>query len=319
MYAIGLREVQQMFSSKADEFQREFVVVSNKLQEVGLKLLEERGEKAEALRKEQNSLRQHQEELAEVVNQWRDHARAVVQQRSLEGLRAFLTKMIPEVDPPLRTKLNQVIELIDTPAEELAKLDQEQMQPTIQTVAGRLIERARSSYDLRTSDSAERQRAAVEFANRPGMALNNQVVNEIENALSDPDPLVREVVLLTTVQLHRFRALRVADLSISHESVKRLVNLQDPVVIPALVEITQKSRSGFIPGEGGMSEATNARSRMVALLRLVEWHTREAQDAISKLRFDQDKQISDAAKRALELFPDQWAGPLKPPKPRRNG
>jgi hypothetical protein len=139
-------------------------------------------------------------------------------------------------------------------------------------------------------------------------------VNEIEGALSDPDPLVREVALMTTIQLHRFRALRVADLSIAHESVKRLANIQDSMAIPALIEIAQKLRTGFIPGEGGMIEAINTRSRMVALLRLVEWHTREAHDVIGKLRFDQDKQISDAAKRALELFPDEWSGPLKPPK-----
>jgi hypothetical protein len=314
VYAIGLREVQQMFSGRADEFQHEFMAVSEELREVGIKLLEERGEKADALRRKQNALRQRQEELAQTVNQWRDRARAVIQQRSVEGLRDFLTKMLPEVDPSMRAKLKKVIELIDTPQEELEKLDRMQMQPLAQTAAGRLIERARTSYDLRSSDAAERRRAAVEFANRPGMALNDEIVNEIEGALSDPDPLVREVALMTTIQLHRFRALRVADLSIAHESVKRLANIQDSMAIPALIEIAQKLRTGFIPGEGGMIEAINTRSRMVALLRLVEWHTREAHDVIGKLRFDQDKQISDAAKRALELFPDEWSGPLKPPK-----
>lgn len=318
MYAIGIREIQKALSKNGDDLQREFVALSEKLAEVGRKLLEVRGVEAETLRNEQAALREKQQAFAEEVNQWRDRAKAVVQQRSSEELKVFLTGLLPEVDPPLRSMINRILQLMDTPEEELAKMEVDQIQPAALTAAGKLMDRARSSYDLRSSDSSERQRAAVEFANRPGMALNDEVVSEIEDAFSDSDPLVREVAFLTAIQLHRFRALRVAELSIAHESVKRLAALQNAAVIPALIEIAQKPRSGFIPGEGAMTEASNARSRMVALLRLVEWHTPEAQAAVRKLCFDQDKHISDAAKRALELFPDPWVGPLKSPQPRSN-
>jgi hypothetical protein len=49
---------------------------------------------------------------------------------------------------------------------------------------------------------------------------------------------------------------------------------------------------------------------MVALLRLVEWHTLEAQMTIRNMKFDQDPHIVKAADRALTLFPEPWAGTL---------
>jgi hypothetical protein len=52
---------------------------------------------------------------------------------------------------------------------------------------------------------------------------------------------------------------------------------------------------------------------MVALLRLVEWHTPDAQYAMRGRQFDRDLHIVKAAKRALELFPGDWTGRL--PKP----
>jgi hypothetical protein len=58
---------------------------------------------------------------------------------------------------------------------------------------------------------------------------------------------------------------------------------------------------------------------MVALLRLVEWHTAEAQAALRGRKFDRDSAIVKAAAKALELFPGDWAGPLRttgPLKPR---
>jgi len=68
---------------------------------------------------------------------------------------------------------------------------------------------------------------------------------------------------------------------------------------------------GYIQEESETVQSSNSRSRMVALLRLVEWHTAEAQSAIRKLRFDRDEHIVKAAERALELFPGDWSGPLK--------
>jgi hypothetical protein len=83
-------------------------------------------------------------------------------------------------------------------------------------------------------------------------------------------------------------------------------------VISSLIEIVDKPHKSFTTeGGGSVEDEISARSRMIALLRLVEWHTSEAQSAIHKRRFDQNKQIAQAAQRALELFPGPWAGPLK--------
>ena len=51
---------------------------------------------------------------------------------------------------------------------------------------------------------------------------------------------------------------------------------------------------------------------MVALIRLVEWHTPAAQSAVRALRFDRDSHLVRAAEKALEVFPGDWKGPLKP-------
>jgi hypothetical protein len=311
VFALSIREVQKALNEKADEIQREFVQVSEELSEMGRKLLELRGEEANKLRLEQQSLRAHQQELAEEINLWRDRSRKVQQQRGLEGMKAFITSLLPEVDEVIRKKLERVIQLIDMPEEELADFLPGQQVDTKRTPAGRLIERARVSYELRVSDSSERARAAVEFANQSGMALNDEVLAEIEQAIDDDDPMVKEVAILTTIQLHRFRAIRTADLDIAHQSVKKLTGINHPAVIPVLIEIVEKPRTGFVSKNEGAEEVTNVHSRMIALLRLVEWHTEEAQKAVQMRRFDQNQQIVRAANRALELFPGTWTGPIK--------
>jgi len=311
VFALGISEVQKALSEKADEIQREFVKISEELENTGRKLLELRGESAEELRAEQKALRIRQQELAEDVNLWRKHARAVRQQRGIEGLRSFLTDLLLEVEAPIRSILKRSIELIDTPEEERAKMISQEAVVSSQTQAGRLIERARVSYDLRGSDPAERQRAAVEFANRQGVALDDEILEEIESAIEDDDPLVKEIAVLTTIQIHRYRALRSADILLAHDSVKKLASINLITVVPALVEIVEQPRMDFMDDEKMAEESVNVRSRMIALLRLVEWHTSEAQRAVQMRRFDQNKRIVRAAERALELFPGEWSGPLK--------
>jgi hypothetical protein len=280
---------------------------------VSRKIMESRGEEAQELREKQKELRQRQKMLAEEVNLWRDRSRSVYQQRSTEALKKFLYEILPEASDALELRMKRIIKLLETPPEELEAMQDQAPVHTAQTAAGRLIERARMSYDLRSSDPGERQRAAVQFANQSGMALNDEIVAEIEAAMDDQDPLVSEVAILAAIQLHRFRALRVADLSVAHESVKRLAAINHPSVVPTLIEILEKPRTGFIRGDEEAQEATNANSRLIALLKLVEWHTTEAQKAVQMRKFDQDKQIVQAAARALELFPGEWSGPLKRP------
>ncbi|HJX40925.1 MAG TPA: hypothetical protein VJ345_05635, partial [Anaerolineales bacterium] len=78
-----------------------------------------------------------------------------------------------------------------------------------------------------------------------------------------------------------------------------------------LVEIVENPRTGYVRGEQGSEEADNGRSRLVALLRLVEWHTAVAQQTVRGRLFDRDQHIVRAAQRALELFPGDWTGRLK--------
>lgn len=315
MFSLGINEVQKALSGKADEIQREFVKISEKLEESGRLLLELRGQEREELLGEQKKLRKRQQELADEVNLWRDRAKAVRQQRSLELLKKFLTDLVPMVEPHIRSVLERTIYLIDAPEEELAKFIKDQSTTIASTPAGRLIERARMSYDLRGSDPVERQRAAVEFANRPGMALDDNALAEIEEAIDDDDPLVRELVILTAIQLHRYRAMRSADPQLVYESVKKLTKINHPAVIPGLIEIVERPQKTYTAtGGGGVEDELHARSRMISLLRLVEWHTSEALSAVQKRRFDQNQQIAKAAERALELFPGPWTAPLKSKK-----
>ena len=311
MYSLGLNEVQKAIGKKADEIQKEFIEICEKLEEIGRLILESRGEIKEQLQSEQKKLRVRQQELAEEVNLWRDRAKSVKQQRSLESLKKFLNDLIPEVEPHIRSILERTITLIDTPQEELADIAQAQTASLAATPASRLIERARFSYDLRGSDPVERQRAAVEFANRPGMTLDDNAIAEIEKAIEDEDPLVKEVAVLTTIHLHRYRALRSADPTLVYNSVKKLTQINHPAVIPGLIEIIEQPQRTYTTGGGSAEEEIHVKTRMIALLRLVEWHTSDALTAIQKRRFDQNKQIARAAERALELFPGAWTGPLK--------
>lgn len=311
MIGLGLRQVQEALNRRADACQREFVALSEQLDALGRKMPEVSPEERLALRNEQNQLRVQQQELAAEINEWRDRGRLVLQQNSQTNLRNYLTALLELEDPGVTAAVQHALFLLDAPEEELAKLADNPLERVRLTAAGRLLQRARSEYDLRGSDPAPRRRAAVEFANRQGIAQDDALLAEIEAAMDDPDPLVREVAVLTAIQLHRFRALRVADLSVSHASVQRLAKLNDRAVIPVLIEIAEKPRTGYVESEQGAQDMENSRSRLVALLRLIEWHTPDAKQAVQARLFDRDDQIVRAAERALELFPGEWTGPLK--------
>lgn len=314
MFALGLRQVQQALDRKADQIQQEFVGLSNELENLGHKLLEAQDDQQRAqIREEQQALRDRQHELAEEVNEWRERARKVRAQPGEHALRGFLDELKQLDDPLLNPAVEHALYLMDAPEEELEKLMSQQEDTTaVTTPAGRLLQRARSEFDLRGADSGARQRAAVEFANRPGIAQKDEALEEIEAALEDPDPMVKEVAVLTAIQLHRFRAMRSADLDQAHASVQKIAKLNHVAAIPVLIEILEKPRTGYIQSKDGSIETENSRARMVALLRLIEWHTAEAKMAVHKIQFDRDPDIVKTAKRALELFPGDWSEPLRP-------
>jgi hypothetical protein len=308
---LGLRQVQDALNRKADQVQREFVAASERLEVIGRSMLEGTEDERRPLRAEQTTLRERQQMLADEINLWRERGRRVLTQAGQVSLRAYLNELLAQEDAGVTPAVKHALYLMDAPEEELERLAANP-EGVVETPAGRLLKRARTEYDMRGTDPAARLRSAVEFANRPGMAQDDDALEEIEAALQDADPLVREVAALTAIQLHKNRALRVADLDIAHRSTQRLAQIKYPAAIPVLVEILEKPRTGFVPGPAGPEEKDNSRSRMVALLRLVEWHTGEAQKALRARQFDRDPNIVKAAARALDLFPDEWTGPLTP-------
>lgn len=311
MIGLGLRQVQEALNRKADEIQREFVAASERLEEIGRMILEATEDERRPLRAEQTALRERQQVLAEEINVWRERGRQVLTRPGQVSLRAHLNELLALEDPVVTPAVKHALYLLDAPEEELERLSAG-AERSVETPAGRLLKRARTEYEMRGTDPGPRLRSAVEFANRAGMAQDDDALQEIEAALQDADPLVRETAALTAIQIHKFRALRTADLEIAHKSTQRLAQIKYPAAIPVLVEILERPRTGFVNGTKGPEERDNGRSRMVALLRLVEWHTGEAQKALRARQFDRDPNIVKAAARALDLFPGEWTGPLTP-------
>jgi hypothetical protein len=318
VFALGLQQIQESLARHADEIQHQFVQISDELTSIGSKLLEVRGEERQELRSEQKKLRSRQQELAQEVNLWRDRAREVLTQRGESSLRAYLEELLILELPDVTRAVEHTMTLLNASDEEREALTAATLRPEATTPAGRLIERAKVEYDLRSTDQAARKRAAVEFANRTGISQDDSVLAEIEGALEDPDPMVQETMILTAIELHRFRSLRLADLDSAHESVQKLASFNHPAVVPVLIEIAENPRTGYREGEAGTEEQENSRSRLVALLRLVEWHTAEAQVAVKGRTFDRDAHIVKAAKHALDLFPEQWGGSIDAEKTQEN-
>jgi hypothetical protein len=307
---LGLRAVQDALNRKADDVQHEFVALSERLDQISKHIMEVRGEDRQQLRAEQDSLRAKQAVLAEEINTWRERARKVLQQRGETGLRTYLEELKALGDTMVTFAADHALYAMDNPEEARAALEAGQASGPL-TPAGRLLQRARAEYDLRGAELGPRQAAASEFANRPGMGQDDHPLEEFSAAMTDPDPMVREVATLAVVQLLRFRAIRLADLDKAHEAVQRIVQIAHASAVPVLIEVMTSPRTGFVQVEDGPQEATNERSRMAALLRLVEWHTGEAQSALRGMRFDRDAHLVKAAEKALSVFPGDWKGPLK--------
>ncbi len=292
---------------KASAVQHEFIQLSDQLDDLGREIADADEEEKKKIREQQQALRVEQQQIAEEVNLWRRRAREVTQQAGTSSLRSYLNDLL-EFDEDLVTPATQnTLTLMETPPDERGFTD-EQPILTQQTPVGRLLERARTEYDLRVSDPAIRMKEAIAFANRAGMAQDEDSMAEIVAAMDDPDPLVRELAIFTSIQLLRFRALRLADLEEAHAAVQQLTQIPHPAIVSVLIEIVEQPRVGYIQEGDESTQADNSRSRMVALLKLVEWHTAEAQLALQKLKFDRDPHIVKAAQRALELFPERWNG-----------
>jgi len=299
--------VQAALERKASAVQQEFIQLSELLDELGWQIADAEEEEKKTIREQQKALRIDQQQIAEDVNLWRRRAREVTQQAGTTSLRSYLNDLLELNEELVTPAVQNALTLMDTPPDERSFPDEEPIL-TQQTPVGRLLERARTEYDLRVSDPAIRMKEAIAFANRAGMAQDEDSIAEVVAAMDDPDPLVRELAIFTTIQVLRFRALRLADLEQAHAAVQQLTQIPHPAVVPVLIEIVEQPRVGYIQEGGESKQADNSRSRMVALLKLVEWHTAEAQIALQKLKFDRDPHIVKTAQRALELFPERWNG-----------
>ena len=299
--------MQAALERKASAVQQEFIQLSEQLDELGWQIADAEEEEKTAIREQQKALRIEQQQIAEDVNLWRRRAREVTQQSGTTSLRSYLNDLLELNEELVTPAVQNALTLMDTPPDERSFPDEDPIL-TQQTPVGRLLERARTEYDLRASDPAIRMKEAIAFANRAGMAQDEDSIAEIVVAMDDPDPLVRELAIFTTIQVLRFRALRLADLEQAHAAVQQLTQIPHPAVVPVLIEIVEQPRVGYIQEGGESKQADNSRSRMVALLKLVEWHTAEAQIALQKLKFDRDPHIVKTAQRALELFPERWNG-----------
>lgn len=316
MLGQGLRQLQEALNRKADEVQREFLRLSEVLDNNSAELLELEGDARQALREEQRKLRDRRMQVADEINLWRERARSVTQTGGDTSLRDLLAELEQLEEPAIQSAVERVHFILDRPQLAQDEFETGYEDDQEETPAARLITRGLTEYNLRLTDSTGRERTALEFANRPGISQNPDVLAELEAAVDHPDPMVEELVRLTLIQIYRFRALRFADLELAHQAVQELARMKAREVVPVLAEIVKTPRTGYtaVQGDHEAVEATNTRSRMVALLRLVEWHTPEAQIAIRSVQFDKEAEIARAAKRALEVFPGQWTGTIPRPQ-----
>ncbi len=304
---IGLRHVKEALERKASAVQQEFIQLSEQLEDLGHKIPDAEEEEKKTIREQQEIIRVEQQHIAANVNRWRKRAREVTQQSGTASLKSYLNELLEFNEEIVTPAVQNALTLMETPPDERGFSEEQPILPQ-QTPVGRLLERAKSEYDLRVSDPGIRMKEAIAFANRAGVAQDEDIIAEIAAAMDDPDPLARELAIFTTIQLYRFRALRLADLEQAHTAVQQLTQIPHPAIVPVLIEILEQPRAGYIQEDGESKPTDNGRSRMVALLKLVEWHTAEAQLSLQKLKYDRDSHIVKAAQRALELFPQQWNG-----------
>ncbi|MCJ7676448.1 MAG: hypothetical protein MUO35_01840, partial [Anaerolineales bacterium] len=115
MIGVGLRQVQDALSRKADEIQREFVTTCERLDEVGRLVLESTEDDRQSLRAEQSSLRERQQALADEINQWRERGRRVLTQPGQAALRVYLNDLLALEDPHITPAVKHALYLLDAP------------------------------------------------------------------------------------------------------------------------------------------------------------------------------------------------------------
>jgi hypothetical protein len=305
---LELRELAQVLDRKVNSIQREFTAIAERLSTLRRKWTEGEESERPAIVKEQEELKEKQLLLAEQVNVWRDRLRSIETPLGEQALKASLDELLGCGDAEIVDAVQNAQRLMAMDPEEKAALFSKSVTVSANTPVGRLMERARTSYDLRNGGPGFRQEAAVEFANRSGMSQDDAVLTDLEAASQNSDAVIADMAIRTLIQILRFRAVRAAELDTVYQAVQKLVKIKNPLVIPVLTEILRTPRQGYVYADGAIQEGSNGPSRMLALIALVDWHTPEAQAAIRTRFFDREPDILNAAERALEAFPGEWTG-----------
>jgi hypothetical protein len=305
---LELRELAIVLDRKAAAIQREFTSIADNLAILRRKWVEEEETERPRIVKEQEALKDKQMLLADQVNVWRDRIRAIENPSGEKAMLTALEELLGCGDVEVVEAVKRAKQIMAMDPEEKAALFNKAAAATANTPVGRLVQRAQTSYDLRSGGARVRQETAVEFSNRSGMSQDESIIADLEAALEDPDPVVSDVAIRTLVQILRFRAVRAAELDTGQAAVQKLVKIQNPVVIPVLIEILKNPRQGYLLVDGNLQEGSNGPARLLALIALVEFRTKEAQDVIRMRRFDKDPNIANAAERAWEAFPGEWSG-----------
>ncbi|MGB7537974.1 MAG: hypothetical protein WBM17_05510 [Anaerolineales bacterium] len=308
MVILELRELAIVLDRKVTAIQREFTSIADHLGVLRRKWVEEEETERPRILKEQEALKEKQMVLAEQINVWRDRLRMIENPSGEKTMLNTLEELLGCGDVEVADAVNRAKKILAMSPEEKSALFNKAAAATANTPVGRLVQRAQTSYDLRSGGPRVRQETAVEFSNRSGMAQDDAVLTELEAAMEDPDPVVSDLAIRTLIQILRFRAVRAAELDTGQLAVQRLVKIQNPIVIPVLIEILKNPRQGYILVNGNLQEGSNDSARLLALIALVEFRTKEVQDVLRMRRYDKDPNVANAAERALQAFPGDWSG-----------
>jgi hypothetical protein len=304
---LELRDLQEALTQKVQTTQREFTVIQERLSVLRRSWTEAEEDERPQVLAEQERLKEKQLTLAETVNLWRDYLREIETPRGEAALDQTLTNLSQCGVLEIEELVKSTRALMAMDPEERAGMFQQQVTTAANTPAGRMLERARTSYDLRNGGPAALQQAAVEFANRSNQAVDDAALAELESGMKHRDPIVVDLAARTIVQMLRFRALRSAEADVVRQAVLRLVAMNHPHVVPALIEVLSNPRTVYRESAGGTHEESNSPERLHALVALVErWRSGEVQKVIRSRALENDPQISNAATRALAAFPGEW-------------
>jgi hypothetical protein len=304
---LELRELAIVLDRKVTAIQREFTSIADQLGVLRRNWVEEEETERPRILKEQEALKEKQMVLAEQVNVWRDRLRTIENPSGEKTMLNALEELLGSGDVEVVNAVNRAKKILAMSPEEKSAIFNKAAAATANTPVGRLVQRAQTSYDLRSGGPSVRQETAVEFSNRSGVAQDETILTELEAAMEDPDPVVSDVAIRALVQILRFRAVRAAELDTGQAAVQRLVKIRNPIVIPVLIEILKNPRQGYILVNGNLQEGSNDSARLLALIALVEFRTKEVQDTLRMRRYDKDPSIANAAERALQAFPGDWS------------